>query len=181
MRALFLACMWLLSCCIFKWPFHEYRNTERERGREREKALFILFFFNFYFIFKLYIIVLVLPNIKMNPPQVFMCSPSWTLFPPPSPYHPSGSYKAANPIKLLTPWLFCWCFYICFRFNGFVNKRNHSLHTNKQFQFLNKTIWLQCTVIKRKDIETIERNDSTYITTFGQPTIRIKQHWEFPH
>ena len=30
------------------------------------------FFFKFYFIFKLYIIVLVLPNIKMNPPQVFL-------------------------------------------------------------------------------------------------------------
>ena len=28
----------------------------------------------FYFIFKLYKIVLVLPNIKMNPPQVYMCS-----------------------------------------------------------------------------------------------------------
>ena len=38
-----------------------------------------LSFFFFYFIFKLYIIVLVLPNIKMNPPQVYMCSPSWTL------------------------------------------------------------------------------------------------------
>ena len=33
-------------------------------------------FFKFYFIFKLYIIVLVLPNIKMNPSQVYMCSPS---------------------------------------------------------------------------------------------------------
>ena len=31
-----------------------------------------LFFFKFYFIFKLYIIVLVLPNIKMNPPQVYL-------------------------------------------------------------------------------------------------------------
>ena len=31
-------------------------------------------FILFYFIFKLYIIVLVLPNIKMNPPQVYMCS-----------------------------------------------------------------------------------------------------------
>ena len=38
-------------------------------------------FFFFYFIFKLYIIVLVLPNIKMNPSQVYMCSPSWTLLP----------------------------------------------------------------------------------------------------
>ena len=36
----------------------------------------IVYFFLFYFIFKLYIIVLVLPNIKMNPPQVYMCSPS---------------------------------------------------------------------------------------------------------
>ena len=32
--------------------------------------------FFFLFIFKLYITVLVLPNIKMNPPQVYMCSPS---------------------------------------------------------------------------------------------------------
>ena len=32
--------------------------------------------FSFFLFFKLYIIVLVLPNIKMNPPQVYMCSPS---------------------------------------------------------------------------------------------------------
>ena len=37
---------------------------------------FLFYFFKFYFIFKLYIIVLVLPNIKMNPPQVYMCSPT---------------------------------------------------------------------------------------------------------
>ena len=49
-------------------------------------------FFLFYFIFRLYITVLVLPNIKMNLPQVYMCSPSWTLLPPPSPFHPSGSH-----------------------------------------------------------------------------------------
>ena len=36
--------------------------------------LFVCLFINF--IFKLYIIVLVLPNIKMNPPQVYMRSPS---------------------------------------------------------------------------------------------------------
>ena len=53
------------------------------------------FFFNF--IFKLYIIVLVLPNIKMNPPQVYMCSPSWTLLPPPSPYYPSGLSQCTSP------------------------------------------------------------------------------------
>ena len=38
-------------------------------------SLFFSFLFKFYFIFKLYIIVLVLLNIKMNPPQVYMCSP----------------------------------------------------------------------------------------------------------
>ena len=40
-----------------------------------EKPAAFLFIFIF-FIFKFYIIVLVLPNIKMNPPQVYMCSPS---------------------------------------------------------------------------------------------------------
>ena len=62
----------------------------------KEKELLLaIFFFNF--IFKLYNIVLVLPNIKMNPPQVYMCSPSWTLLPPPSPYHPSGSSQCNSP------------------------------------------------------------------------------------
>ena len=37
---------------------------------------FLHFFFYFYFIFKHYNIVLVLPNIEMNPPQVYMCSPT---------------------------------------------------------------------------------------------------------
>jgi len=53
----------------------------KHSGKIQEKKC--LFFFLFYFIFKLYIIVLVLPNIKMNPPQVYMCSPSWTLLPSP--------------------------------------------------------------------------------------------------
>ena len=58
---------------------------------------FFFNFFKFYFIFKLYKIVLVLPNIEMNPPQVYMCSPSWTLLPPPSPFHPSGSSQCTSP------------------------------------------------------------------------------------
>ena len=39
-------------------------------GLDALLAVFIFFFF------KLYITVLVLPNIKMNLPQVYMCSPS---------------------------------------------------------------------------------------------------------
>ena len=56
-----------------------------------------IIFYIIYFIFELYNIVLVLPYIKMNSPQVYMCSPSWTLLPPPSPYHPSGSSQCTSP------------------------------------------------------------------------------------
>ena len=45
------------------------------RLKKTQRSLCI-FFFEFYFIFKLNITVLDLPNIKMNPPQVYMCSPS---------------------------------------------------------------------------------------------------------
>ena len=64
--------------------------------------------FLFYFIFKLYNIVLVLPYIKMNPPQAYMCSPSWTLLPRPSPYHPSGSSQCTSskhPVSFIEPGL----------------------------------------------------------------------------
>ena len=62
--------------------------------------IFIYLFFTyflFYFIFKLYIIVLVLPNIKMNPPQVYMRSPSEpsSLLPPHS--IPLGRPSAPAP------------------------------------------------------------------------------------
>ena len=40
---------------------------------------------------------MVLPYIKMNLPQVYMCSPSWTLLPSPSRFHPSGSSQCISP------------------------------------------------------------------------------------
>ena len=40
---------------------------------------------------------MVLPYINMNLPQVYICSPSWTLLPSPSPYHPSGSSQCTSP------------------------------------------------------------------------------------
>ena len=49
-------------------------NTTVQKHQFFDAQLF--FFFKFYFIFKLYVIVLVLSNIKMNPPVVYMCSPS---------------------------------------------------------------------------------------------------------
>ena len=44
-----------------------------------------------------YLNVLVLQYIKINLPQVYMCSPSWTHLPPPSPYHPSESSQCTSP------------------------------------------------------------------------------------
>ena len=68
-------------------------------------VVFFFNFFSFYFIFKLYNIVLVLPNIEMNPPQVYMCSPSWTLLPPPSPYISSQCTSPKHPVSCIEPGL----------------------------------------------------------------------------
>ena len=57
---------------------------------------FFFFFISVLFIL-LYNIVLVLPYIDINPPWVYMCSPSWTPLPPPSPSHPSGSSQCTSP------------------------------------------------------------------------------------
>jgi len=51
---------------------------------------------------------LVLPYINMNPPWVYTCSQSWTPFPPPSPYHPSGSSqctRSEHPVSCIEPGL----------------------------------------------------------------------------
>ena len=53
-----------------------HSRTRLKRLSSSSSILNNILFFLFYFIFKLYIIVLVLPNIKMNPSQVYMCSPS---------------------------------------------------------------------------------------------------------
>ena len=59
--------------------------------------------FLFIYLFLLYNIVLVLPYSNMHPPRVYMCSPSWILLPPPSPYHPSGSSQCTSS-KLPASW-----------------------------------------------------------------------------
>ena len=82
-----LPCSWILA-----------RYTQMLSKRLEILFFFFIFlFFQFYFIFKIYIILLVLPNIKMNPPQVYMCSPSRTLLPPPAPYHPAGPAQCTSP------------------------------------------------------------------------------------
>ena len=83
------------SCYVHFYRFYGNWGVFFFSRPPKTEVIFFLIFF--YFIFKLYIIVLVLPNIKMNPPQVYMCSLSWTLLPPPSPYHPSESSQCTSP------------------------------------------------------------------------------------
>jgi len=55
----------------------ERNCLERDMKEPFDSDSCVLYFvLNFYFVFKLYNIVLVLPNIEMNPPQVYLCSPS---------------------------------------------------------------------------------------------------------
>ena len=73
--------------------------TDRVRGYGIlaliESSFFLVLFI--YLFILLYNIVLVLPYIDMNPPWVYMGSPSWTPLPPPSPSHPSGSSQCTSP------------------------------------------------------------------------------------
>ena len=87
------------STLRMRWPKYWSFSFGIITSKEHPRMISFIFYFIylFIFIFKLYKIVLVLPNIKMNPPQVYMCSPSWTLLPPPSPYHPSGLSQCTSP------------------------------------------------------------------------------------
>ena len=76
---------WYLSWIMVKTQDHQMKNV------------FFLIFKIIIIFFLLYNILLVLPYINMNPPWVYTCTPSWTLLPPPSPYHSSGSFQCTSP------------------------------------------------------------------------------------
>ena len=59
----------------------------------------------------------------MNLPQAYMCSPSWTLLPPPSPYHPSNILSPATYQSSLTEF-FCLNYFF-FIPSLFLNCRQH--------------------------------------------------------
>ena len=61
----------LVKAMVFPVVIYECESwTIKKIECRRTDAFEPVGFFLYYFIFKLYIIVLVLPNIKMNPPQV---------------------------------------------------------------------------------------------------------------
>ena len=73
-------------------------GTWNLNGCELSDSVYCLKGFLFVCLFVwLYNVVLVLPYIDLNPQWVYMCSPSWTPLPPPSPSHPSGSSQCTSP------------------------------------------------------------------------------------
>ena len=64
--------MWLWKIIFISLGFRYPLGLQILASTLSQKSLEIPIFFLFYFIFKLYIIVLVLPNIKMNPSQVYL-------------------------------------------------------------------------------------------------------------
>ena len=96
-------CRWILyqlshkgNPRILEWVAYLF-SSGSSRPRNQTGVSHIAGRFFFFFFFKLYNILLVLPNIEMNLPQVYLCFPSWTLLHPPSPYHPSGSSQCTSP------------------------------------------------------------------------------------
>ena len=64
------------------------------------------FFIYFYWLEANYFTILwwFLPYIDLNQPCIYMCSPSWTPVPSPSPSHPSGSSQRLCVLRQM-PWL----------------------------------------------------------------------------
>ena len=62
------------STLCMRWPKYWSFSFSISPTNEHPGLICFSYLFKFYFIFKLYITVLVLLNIKMNPPQVYM----WT-------------------------------------------------------------------------------------------------------
>ena len=72
-----------------------YKYTEDSHILWNQSNRQVLFYFLFYLF--IYFTFQYFTYIDMNLPQMYMCSPSWTLFQPPSPYHPSGSSQCTSP------------------------------------------------------------------------------------
>ena len=90
---------WTLACqALLSLEFSRQEYWSGLPFLSPDGAWFSLIAGRFFFLFfLLYNIVLILLYIYMHPPWVYMCSPSWTPLPPPSPYHPSGSSQCTSP------------------------------------------------------------------------------------
>ena len=100
---------WMLSISVLPLKVGSLccpRDSQESSPTAQFKSIFFFQILFYLFIYLLYNIVLVLPYINLNLPQVYTCSKSRTPFPPPSPYHPSGSSQGTShkhPVSCIKP------------------------------------------------------------------------------
>ena len=88
------------------WSNHgEHPTNKWELAQKHNTSVFLTFLFFFIYFYQLeanYFTIFqwFLPYIDMNQPWIYMCSPSQSPLPPPSPCHPSGSSQCTSPEHL---------------------------------------------------------------------------------
>ena len=92
----------LLACskfCTFIYLFIYFLRFPPNLSTICNLCIYLIYFYqleaNYFTILSWF-----LPYIDINQPWVYMCSPSWTPLPPPSPSHPSGSSQCTSPEHL---------------------------------------------------------------------------------
>ena len=73
------------------------KQCTKGRSSWQEDGARQLHFLLIYLFILLNNILLALPYTDMNPPYVYICSPSWTSLPPSTPSHRSGSSQCTSP------------------------------------------------------------------------------------
>ena len=94
------------------------------------KRRYNIFFHLFYFLTLQYCIGFAI--YQHDPPQVYTCSPSWTLLPPPSPYHPSGSSQCTCPKHPVS----------CIELISKIYKQLLQLNSRKRYNLLKMLVYL---------------------------------------
>ena len=94
------------------------------------KRRYNIFFHLFYFLTLQYCIGFAI--YQHDPPQVYTCSPSWTLLPPPSPYHPSGSSQCTSPKHPVS----------CIELISKIYKQLLQLNSRKRYNLLKMLVYL---------------------------------------
>ena len=79
------------------WFWRRLLRVPWQQGDQTNQSFFFPLCLFIYLFILHYNIVLLLRYIDLNLHWVYLCSPSWTPLPPPSPSHPSGSSQCTSP------------------------------------------------------------------------------------
>ena len=112
------------------WDLNEPRHPTLHQDSQTVRPLVFLFFFLDLFIYSTLQYCIGFAIHQHDPPQMYMCSPSWNPLPPPSPYHPSGSSQCTSPkhpVSWIEPSLQFVSYMILYMFQCHSPKSSHPL------------------------------------------------------